>query len=168
MNPAIFGCAVLIAAAFVTDIRTMKIPNKLNFSAIIAGITFHGIWNGWSGLAFAGKGMAAGFLILLVMYWMGAVGAGDVKLFAGIGAWMGVLFAVQCVVYSVIFAGIIGLLISLWRRDAMKRLRQAVGSLSGFFVLRSLTSLRGNRQEQLHFPFMLAVLPGFICVCMYF
>lgn len=167
MNIVFWGCALLITAAFVTDIRTMKIPNKLTITAMITGLIVHGIQGGWLGLAFAGKGLLAGFFILLIMYWIGAVGAGDVKLFGGIGAWMGTLFTVQCVVYSVLIAGLIGLLISLWRKETMSRIRRAAGGLAGFFVLRSFTFLKGSREEQLHFPFMLAVLPGYICACLY-
>ncbi|MEI0738644.1 prepilin peptidase [Paenibacillus sp. JTLBN-2024] len=49
----------------------------------------------------------------MLMHMMGAVGAGDVKLFGGIGAWLGTLLTIQCIVYSVLCAGFIGILILL-------------------------------------------------------
>lgn len=38
---------------------------------------------------------------MLILYWMGAVGAGDVKLFGLIGAWTGAAFAWQSALYSI-------------------------------------------------------------------
>ena len=79
-----FGvCAVYLIAAFITDLRSMKIPNVLTVSAMLSGPVYHGVLDGWEGL-FSLKGLGAGFLILLIMYFIGAVGAGDVKLFGAL------------------------------------------------------------------------------------
>ena len=50
---------------------------------------FQGLVHGFEGLQFSLLGAGAGFLILLWFYVIGAMGAGDVKLLAGIGAWLG-------------------------------------------------------------------------------
>ncbi|MHA2852774.1 A24 family peptidase [Paenibacillus lautus] len=158
-----FGiCAVYLIAAFITDLRSMKIPNALTVSAMLSGPIFHGALDGWEGLLFSLKGLGAGFLILLIMYFIGAVGAGDVKLFGGIGAWTGLWFTLQGIMYSVLFAGAIGLLILLWRRETMKRIRHVVGSIAGVFVMKSWLPWRNSQEEHLRFPFMMAVLPGMI------
>ncbi|MHA0857197.1 A24 family peptidase [Paenibacillus sp. CMAA1364] len=167
MEMAFAGCALLVVTAFITDIQSMKIPNKLTIPAIFCGITFHLIASGWSGAWFAGKGVAAGFSILFVMYWMGAVGAGDVKLFGGIGAWTGVLFTIQTLLYSILFAGLIGLMILLWRRETCSRLRDVVRGIVGFFILKDMAILTNWSKEQIRFPFMLAVVPGIICAYIY-
>lgn len=103
-----------------------------------------------------------GFGILFLMYAIGAVGAGDVKLFGGIGAWTGLAFGMHVIIYSVLYAGAIGLVILLFRKDSAKRIRGMAGSLAGFFMLGSLKLV--NKEKTLKFPFMLAVLPGFITV----
>ncbi|GAB6988218.1 A24 family peptidase [Paenibacillus pini] len=162
MDLAFVGCFLCLIIAFVSDIRTMKIPNKLTVFMIISGIMFQGLNQGWVGVSFSSKGLVVGFMIVLVMYWIGAVGAGDVKLFGGLGAWMGTFFTLQCIIYSVIFAGIIGLFILLWRRETLSRFKKVAGGLAGFFIFRSFHFLKGNPKDQLHFPFMLAVLPGYI------
>jgi prepilin peptidase CpaA len=166
MEIAFAGCALLVATAFVTDIKSMKIPNKLTIPAILCGMTYHLIVTGWSGAMFAAKGLVAGFSILLVMYWVGAVGAGDVKLFGGIGAWTGIIFTVQTLLYSVLFAGLIGILILLWRKDILSHLRQLVSGIGNLLLLKD-TGLLKNRREQIRFPFMLAVVPGIICAYVY-
>lgn len=96
------------------------------------------------------------------MYFIGAVGAGDVKLFGGIGAWTGFWFTVQSVLYSVLFAGVIGLFILLWRRETVKRIGRLVSGILGVVVFKRMRSWQSNQEEQLRFPFMLAVLPGVV------
>lgn len=167
MDISLWGCTLVVIAAFITDIRTMKIPNELTLSAMLGGVLFHSLTGGLQGLAFSGKGLAAGFALLLVMHVIGAVGAGDVKLFGGIGAWLGALLTLQCLLYSVLCAGFIGVLILLWRRETLKRLRSIMSSFAGVFILKSLRPIKAGQEQQLRFPFMLAVVPGYAFACMY-
>lgn len=158
-----FGfCAAYLIAAFVTDLRSMKIPNVLTVSSMVLGLLYHGTRGGWEGLAFSLQGLGAGFFIVLLMYWIGAVGAGDVKLFGGIGAWTGVWFTLQSVMYSVLFAGAIALVILLRRRETLRRMRTTAGRIAGLFRLRSPEAWGGSPGTQLRFPFMIAVLPGVV------
>lgn len=167
MEIAFVGCGLLVATAFVTDIKSMKIPNMLTLPAILCGMIYHLINTGWSGVMFSGKGLVVGFGILLVMHWMGAVGAGDVKLFGGIGAWTGTLFTIQSLLYSILFAGLIGIVILLWRRETLVRLRKVIRVIVGLFVHKDTVMLRMMSKEQIRFPFMLAVVPGIICAYLY-
>lgn len=155
-------CAVFLAAAFYTDIRSMKISNTLTMPAMVLGLVYHGVSSGWEGILFSFKGLVGGFLVVLVMYFIGAVGAGDVKLFGGVGAWCGLWFTLQAVVYSVLFAGLIGLFILIWRRETFKRLRRMASNAAGVFIFKSLSPWSNNKEEHLRFPFMIAVLPGVI------
>ncbi|MBE9917938.1 prepilin peptidase [Paenibacillus donghaensis] len=167
MDVSIWGCMLMVIIAFITDIRTMKIPNWLTLTAMPMGVTVHTVMDGLQGLLFSLKGLAAGFVLVLLMHVIGAVGAGDVKLFGGIGAWAGTLFTVQCLVYSVLCAGAIGILILLWRRETLQRMRKAADHLAGFFMLRSFQALTAAKEKQMRFPFMLAVVPGYVITCIY-
>ncbi|MFS0870517.1 prepilin peptidase [Paenibacillus xylanilyticus] len=159
------ACGLYVMAAFVTDVRSMKIPNRLTLPVTALGVLAHGVWGGWEGLLFSAAGFAACFGILFLMYAIGAVGAGDVKLFGGIGAWVGLSFGIHVVVYSVLYAGAIGLIILLFRRDSAKRIRHMAGGLAGFFMMGSLKLV--SKEKTLKFPFMLAVMPGFISAYVY-
>jgi prepilin peptidase CpaA len=79
--------AVLIAT--VTDLRSRRIPNWLVFPFLITGFAVSGWLNGWHGVAHSAEGMALAFLVFGVFFWLGGMGAGDVKLAAAIGAWIG-------------------------------------------------------------------------------
>ncbi|KGE19036.1 A24 family peptidase [Paenibacillus wynnii] len=165
---AFWGCTPFLAAALFTDIRSMRIPNWITVPAFFTGLVLQALVQGWQGFLFAICGAAAGFALLLIMHFMGAVGAGDVKLFAGIGAWTGMLFTAQVIMYSVFIGALIGWIIVLWRHETGTRLRNTFSKLAVFFVLHDLSVLKGRGKEQLRFPFMLAVIPGSVCAYLYF
>lgn len=154
------GCFIMLGAAFVTDIKTMKIPNLITLSGIGSGIAWHLLSGGWSGGLFALKGAGVGFGLMLVLYLLGAVGGGDVKLFGAIGAWTGSMMTLSIMMYSIFAAGLIGLMILIWRREALSRLRGVFHTLLGSLILRSLGPVKAGAKNQLQIPFMLAVLPG--------
>ncbi|MEK3762709.1 prepilin peptidase [Paenibacillus sp. FSL P4-0338] len=165
---ALWGCLPFLTAALFTDIRWMRIPNWITLPALIGGLLLQLIINGWQGLLFSLCGSGAGFLLLLIMYFIGAVGAGDVKLFAAIGAWTGVLFSLQVMVYSVLLGAGVGWIIILYRRETGRRLRSVISRTAGFLLLRNMSLVKDGEGELLRFPFMLAVFPGFICAYIYF
>jgi len=91
--------------AMVTDMRTGKIFNWLTFPMILGGwilnLAFFGLAGfGWSFLAFW-----VGILLYTVPAAVGAVGMGDVKLLAGIGALAGSRF----VIGAFLFTSIVGI-----------------------------------------------------------
>ena len=79
----------LLAAACVTDLRTRRIPNALTFSAAVGGVLFHVATGGWQSAGWSLVGLFVGALLFLPMFALRGMGAGDVKLLAAVGAWLG-------------------------------------------------------------------------------
>jgi prepilin peptidase CpaA len=77
------------AAAAVDDLRRRQVSNWITGTAAAAGVACHAARAGWPGLGTALAGAAAGFAVFLLFYLMGGLGAGDVKLMAGMGALIG-------------------------------------------------------------------------------
>ncbi|WP_223069064.1 A24 family peptidase [Paenibacillus caui] len=161
------GCMIFLAAAFYTDIRTMKIPNRITIAFAATGLAFQGATGGFEGLWSGCKGFAVGFGIMFVLYCFKAVGGGDVKLFGGIGAWTGTAFTLSSLLYSIIAAGVIGLAILLVRGETMSRAAGVLRSVYGAVLLQSVQPLKAARHDMVRFPFMIAVIPGAILAYMY-
>lgn len=161
------GLFIMLGAAFLTDIQSMKIPNWITVTGMVSGVIYHGIALGWDGLIFSASGLTAGFGLLLIMYWLRAVGGGDVKLFGGIGAWAGTGLTLSTLMYSILIAGGIGIVILLFRREMFARMRNVCEKVLGAVILRSIGPVQAGASNSLQFPFMVAVLPGALLAVYY-
>src|SRR5262245_38100868 len=72
------------------DVRYRRIPNMLVLATLIAGFAINVWFNGVQGMLSSLEGLALAFFPMLLMHIFGAMGAGDVKLFAAVGAVLGV------------------------------------------------------------------------------
>jgi len=100
----------LIAVAAVYDMLYRRIPNWLTISGVLAGLALNTfIYRGWPGLWLSLLGMGVGFGAYFALYSLRAMGAGDVKLMAAIGALVGVSDWFGIFVITAIVGGIAGL-----------------------------------------------------------
>ncbi|MFF2094288.1 prepilin peptidase [Paenibacillus sp. NPDC058174] len=156
------AAAMLLAAALYTDVRSMLIPNRLTLSFFAAAIVYRLIDGGWHGLLQGALGAAAGFVPLLLLYAAKGIGAGDVKLFGALGAWIGVPTVLYALMYAILYAGAIGLIIVLLQQPMAKRMISAALT----FLLQGGRLHRGQwtawAEGGRSFPFMLAAVPGAI------
>ena len=114
---------VLLVIASVTDYSTYKIPNWLTASGIIFGLIYS-IFVPFSrnlGFLWALGGLMLGFLVMLPCYALRIMGAGDVKLMAMVGAFLGVNDCLGAIIYSFIVGGIAALGFALFNK-AMTRM----------------------------------------------
>jgi prepilin peptidase CpaA len=89
---------IVVVMATITDLRSRRVPNWLVLPFLLAGFVvspWRYDWNvrgqgfGWHGLGQCLAGFALAVLIYGFLFWMGGMGAGDMKLCASIGAWIG-------------------------------------------------------------------------------
>jgi prepilin peptidase CpaA len=100
---------VVLAAAVIsaaTDVWKFKIHNALTLPLLVTGLVYHAIEGGKAGLATSLLGVLFGFGVLLAFYVMGGMGAGDVKLMAGVGAWLGMPLTFYVFIASSLAAGV--------------------------------------------------------------
>ena len=104
---AVVGVATLIAAA--TDLWKFKVYNLLTLPTLGLGLVGSAWLGGWQGLATSLLGAGLGFGLLVVFFALGGVGAGDVKLLAAVGAWLGPFLTSQVFVASALCGGLYAL-----------------------------------------------------------
>jgi prepilin peptidase CpaA len=104
---------VVVAAIF--DVRTHRIPNWLVLLGAVTCITGQMIQPALLGFGMAGalKGIAVGFALLLPLYLLRATGAGDVKLMAMVGAYLGPWGVAAAALLSFIAGGVLALAVAL-------------------------------------------------------
>lgn len=109
---------VLLAAAAACDWRSYRIPNLLTGAGIVFALVYNtavppAMHAGWT---WAPAGMLLGFGALLPVYAIGAMGAGDVKLMAMVGAFLGLQGTAYALFFSVLAGGIAALALALRQR----------------------------------------------------
>jgi prepilin peptidase CpaA len=125
--------AVAIAAA-VYDLRTRRLPNALTFGAAGLALAVQFAVAGWHGLAVALAGWALGLVLFFPVYALGGMGAGDVKLLAAFGAWLGPWGALWTAFYGALAGGVLALGVSLSRGYTRTAFRNLRGLLKSWFV----------------------------------
>jgi prepilin peptidase CpaA len=100
--------AVLAVATF-TDVRSRRIPNWLVLPFMAAGIGVQAWQHGWHGVAQSLEGLALGAVLFGVLFAMGGMGMGDVKLAAAIGAWIGPAQLLLALVLTGLVGGVMAL-----------------------------------------------------------
>ena len=152
--------AVLLFAlcvAVATDVREQKIRNWCTFPLILFGVIAHACLGGWDGFSFGGLGFLAGFGLFLPVYLVGGVGPGDVKLFAGVGAVKGYLFAFTAWLGTCIFGALMAVAWLFFKGDGWAQVKSTVRSLmTGTFMVQRLEGVT----EKQKYPYALAILVG--------
>jgi prepilin peptidase CpaA len=110
------GCAISAASlAALIDVWSRRIPNWVTFGTLLGGVLINAWLHGFGGAVTALAGALLGVALLLPFYAMRAMGAGDVKLLAAIGALIGPTALLSVAVYGAIVGGAMSALILLRR-----------------------------------------------------
>src|SRR5262245_62135518 len=97
---------IAAVAAFI-DVRTRRIPNALTFGSALVAIFYHLMAGGPAAAGLAAVGWFIGALIFFPVFALGGMGAGDVKLIAALGAWLGPVGVLYVAVGSAIAGGVV-------------------------------------------------------------
>ena len=181
--PVLVVCVGMLAAAII-DWWKFKVPNKLTFPLIISGWILglannFGLEAGDGGIGAALLGTALGCGLLLPIYAIGGMGAGDVKMTMGFGSWIGAFYGVPQGLWIITYAfcagaivgGIIatGMIIVRGRfTQNVLHVREILGDLASAKSLSEPASKANARRPRWHrLPYGVPLCIGFIGCLMY-
>ncbi|MFZ0933106.1 MAG: A24 family peptidase [Bryobacteraceae bacterium] len=104
--------ALLLVAA-VYDVRFRRIPNWITVTGVAAGLALNTFLFGLPGVWLSLRGLGLGFGAYFVLYVIRAMGAGDVKLMAAVGAMVGWEDWFGIFVVTAILGGVMALILAL-------------------------------------------------------
>jgi prepilin peptidase CpaA len=111
-NPSFVTCSLIVVVALIamiTDLRKGVIPNWLTLPLLAFAPLYFGIAAGVGGLGSSILGLCVCGLIPFLLFTRRAIGGGDVKLFAAIGAMAGVRSGIETELLSMIVVAIYSL-----------------------------------------------------------
>ena len=153
--------AITIVAAY-TDLRWRKIPNWLTASGFVAGLALQLGLFGARGLRTATLGCCLALAIYVPLFALRATGAGDVKLMAVLGAFLGTQLWLLLFVLTAVTGGIAALGLLLLRGSSTAAFVNAsfiLGELlQGRLPYRSRASLDIQSSQAITLPHALPVL----------
>jgi prepilin peptidase CpaA len=155
---------VTASLACLFDVRTRRIPNVLSLGSALAAVMFHAVGWGWGGLGAALAGWVVGAAMFFPFFALRGMGAGDVKLIAALGAWLGPATGFWLVIYTLIAGGVIAVALTL----PTGYLPTAVSNIAGLFRYWSVAGLKPHPELTLasaagpRLPYAVPILAGVI------
>ena len=124
----IVNVALLLPLAVIItyyDVRYRRIPNAFVLATLVGGLAANAIFAGFAGVRESLGGCLIAFSLMFIMHIFGAMGAGDVKLFAAIGSVVGASLVLPTLFVVVMTGGVLGV-VSMVRAGAVRTTLQRV------------------------------------------
>ena len=154
MTPNLMGLLALVPLALLLlvlmrqDVISRRISNKLVLLGVVVGVVLNGFLPaGWGfnsvipgglGWLAALQGFGVGLAVLLPLYLLRAMGAGDVKLMAMVGAFVGPNDVLGVLLATFLAGGVMALAVVLWSKQFTNLLQNLKLILIGSMVKMSV------------------------------
>jgi prepilin peptidase CpaA len=123
----------LVGLAAISDLRKRTISNRLNLTILLSGLAWRATSLEVSTLLWGVGGFAVGLSLLIIPFAFRWVGAGDVKLLAACGAWLGPTNIAIVGLFGVAGGGILALAFALYggyARSVAKNVQMSIMTMS--------------------------------------
>lgn len=152
----IVALSAFLFGAVVSDVLSHRLPNHYLLLGLSLAVALQVSSAGWLGVMNSGAGLLAGFAVFLPFYLRQGMAAGDVKLMAVVGAFLGGNAALWASAYSLMAGSILGLIYLLYRGH----LGRFVVRYWAIFALRSHIPAEDDDAARHRFPYALAIAAG--------
>ena len=174
--PVWLVATLLVWAAWI-DGRELRVPNWLTYPMALAGLLYNLAAGGFTGhggelgLTGALLGLVTGLLCLMPLYMVGGMGAGDVKLMAGVGAWLGWEITLTAFLVSTVVGAVMAVVMVVRRRAAVKHWANAHTILQEWLTIRNPRKLAeiaaARKPTMLLLPYGIPICVGSIGYFLY-
>ena len=153
---------LILLAAVCIDLGRHRIPNVLSFGGILLGLGLQGWAFGAHGALIALGGLGVALLMFLPFYLLGGMGAGDVKLMAVVGTFLGPTGTLLAAGLSFAVGAGLGVGVLLARRGALAALRRYASALKALFFTSTVSYVPPQPGEAAasRFPYAVAIAGG--------
>jgi prepilin peptidase CpaA len=114
------------------DVRYRRIPNVFVLATLVSGLLINFVAGGMGGLRASAGGCLLAFGLMLVLHVLGAMGAGDVKLFAAVGSVVGMHLVVSTFLVVLLTGGVLAVYTILRNGTALATLTRVLQIFAGF------------------------------------
>jgi len=156
MQHALILCISITAV--ITDIWKGKIPNALIVTGFVIGWNYQAADKGIPGLLVFLGGAAVPVLLLAVLFFFRMLGAGDIKLLAVLGGFMGASAIFSCIAAAILSGGIISMILVLKRRNLKRRIRYFISYFQNYSETKEWRPYRKEEASDSHFYFSVPIL----------
>ena len=151
--------AILVLGA-IGDVRSRRIPNRLVAVLAVSGLAFSVMQRpALAGALHGIEGLLVGLACWLPFYALGWLGAGDVKLFAAAGAWLGPMGSLQGAFIGALAGAVLAV---LWMIRS-QGFRSAVQTLGMAADSPGVLTPAGSDKGRSTLPYGVAIAFGAIC-----
>lgn len=150
-NWPVWVVTITLVVAAVIDGLQLKVPNWITFPMILSGWVYSATLSpfaGWEGLTYSLIGTVVGLGLLLPAYAIGGMGAGDVKLMAGIGAWVWGTVTAYAFAVSAVVGGVMAIVMVLLQKRWDKHHGQFWMILNEIFTVKDPDQLAAIATER--------------------
>lgn len=158
---AFLALVVVLAAVF--DLQRRRVPNWLTFGGVLIGVGLNAFLPSGAGLLPSLKGVGLALLIYLPLHLLRAIGAGDVKLMAAIGAVVGPTDWLAIFLLTAVIGGLAAALLVVIKG----RLRRTAGNIGQILsrLLRGKAPYRDSPELDVRNPESVGLPHGAIAAC---
>ena len=163
------GTLIIVSSALLTplavvityyDARYRRIPNAFVLATLVAGLSVNTIINGTEGALASLGGCALAFGLMFMLHIFGAMGAGDVKLFAGIGSVVGASLVVPTFLVVVLTGGALAVVTMLRAGTVRETLWRVVQIFVGFLPGWEMPRFSVPAERRYTIPYGVAITVG--------
>ena len=154
----------LVLIAVTTDLRSGKISNRLILTGLGIALIRGWLCSGIDGLVKCIFQISFPVIMLYLFFLIGALGAGDIKLFSLISGFINFKMMFVCMIASFVFGALISIILMIYRGIFLDAIKQGCEFLRGLLG----GCVKSYPKEKKHkMPFSVAILGGVLVATLF-